>query len=209
MQYYQDLITEKSFQYLQELKRDFDFVLIGGWAVFLYSHSLKSKDIDIIVDYSELAKMKEKYDVQKNDRLKKYEIKTGEFDIDIYLPHYSDLGIEAEEAQKTSIIHEGFKVPSLEMLFLLKPKAWLGRQGSVKGQKDELDLLSMAVLPEFDWQKYLEMIKTFDFTVLHELFLEFIGKLTEAEELGLNEQKMSRAKKMIFEKIKIQLESKL
>ena len=204
MQYYQDLITEKSFQYLQELKRDFDFVLIGGWAVFLYSHSLKSKDIDIIVDYSELAKMKEKYDVQKNDRLKKYEIKTGEFDIDIYLPHYSDLGIEAEEAQKTSIIREGFKVPSLEMLFLLKLKAWRGRQGSVKGQKDELDLLSMAVLPEFDWQKYLEMVKTFDFTVLHELFLEFIGKLTEAEELGLNEQKMSRVKKMIFEKIKIQ-----
>jgi hypothetical protein len=58
MQFYHEIITEKSFQFLQELKREYEFVLIGGWAVFLYSHSLKSKDIDIIVDYSELAKLK-------------------------------------------------------------------------------------------------------------------------------------------------------
>lgn len=201
MQYYQDLITEKSFQYLQELKRDFNFVLIGGWAVFLYSQSLKSKDIDIIVDYAELAKLKEKYVVQKNYRLKKYEIKTGEFDIDIYLPHYSDLGVEIEEVVKPIAVREGFKVPSLEILFLLKLHAWQNRRGSIKGQKDELDLLSMAILPEFDWQKYPEAVKAFDFTELHELFLGSIGKLTEVKELELNQQKMSRVKKMILEKL--------
>lgn len=201
MQYYQAIITEKSFQYLQELKRDFNFVLIGGWAVFLYSRSLKSKDIDIIIDYAELAKLKEKYDVQKNDRLQKYEIKTGEFDIDIYLPHYSDLGVEIEEVVKSVTVREGFKVPSLEILFLLKLHAWQNRRGSVKGQKDELDLLSMAILPEFDWQKYSEAVKTFGFTELHKLFLKFVGKLTEAKELGLNQQKISRVKKMILEKL--------
>lgn len=197
MEFYHNLTTEKSFQYLQELKRRYDFILLGGWAVFLYSHSLKSKDIDIIIDYPELAKMKEKYEVTKNDRLKKYEIKVGEFDIDIYLPHYSDLGIDIEEVRKAAIVREGFKVPSLEMLFLLKLNAWQGRRGSVKGQKDELDLLSLIILSEFDWEKYLKMIDEFNFTVNHELFLEFLGKIVEVKELGLNEQKMSQIKKMI------------
>lgn len=49
MQFYNDIITQKSFAYLQILKKKYDFILIGGWAVFLYSRSLKSKDIDIII----------------------------------------------------------------------------------------------------------------------------------------------------------------
>lgn len=46
MAYYNDLITEKSWQYLQTLRRETNFVLIGGWAVYLYTKSLKSKDFD-------------------------------------------------------------------------------------------------------------------------------------------------------------------
>jgi len=34
MQYYQDLITSKSFKILQDLKRNYKFILIGGWSVF-------------------------------------------------------------------------------------------------------------------------------------------------------------------------------
>ncbi len=197
MEFYHNLITEKSFQYLEDLKRRHDFVLIGGWAVFMYSRQLKSKDIDIIIDYSELAKMKEEYDVVKNDRLKKYEIKTGEFDIDIYLPHYSELGVDIEEIIETVIVRGGFKIPSLEMLFLLKLHAFENRRGSVKGQKDELDLLSLAILPEFNWQIYLAIVAKFDFTTPHGLFLDFLGRTVEVKELDLNEQKMSKIKKMI------------
>lgn len=47
-------ITEASWRGLQELKREIDFVLIGGWAVYLYSRLQKSKDIDVIVDYPAL-----------------------------------------------------------------------------------------------------------------------------------------------------------
>jgi hypothetical protein len=163
MEFYHNLITEKSFQYLQALNKKYEFVLIGGWAVYLWSRALKSKDIDIIIDYSELAKLKEDYEVAKNDRLKKYEIKTGEFDVDIYLPHYSEIGIGVEDVQKEIVVREGFMIPALEMLLILKLYAWSERRGSAKGQKDELDIFSLAILPEFNWEKYKKMIKDLKF----------------------------------------------
>ena len=57
MTYWHELITEKSWQLLQELKGKFRFKLIGGWAVYLLTKAQKSKDIDIIVDIAELQKV--------------------------------------------------------------------------------------------------------------------------------------------------------
>ena len=197
MQFYHSLIAEKSYEFLQNLKRDYKFILIGGWAVYLYTWALKSKDIDIIIDYPELAKMREKNEIFKNDRLKKYEIKTGEFDIDIYLPHYSELGIDAGDIQKKSIAREGFVVPELEMLFLLKLFAWRNRKGSAKGRKDELDIFSLVFLPEFDWKKYLVQVKKFGMGELHKDLAALIKNTFRIEELGINEQKMAKLKKII------------
>lgn len=201
MEYYHGVITEKSFKFLQQLKKRYKFILIGGWAVFLYSRALKSKDIDMVVDYSELGKMKEEYDVAKNDRLKKYEIKTGEFDIDIYLPHYSELGIDMEEIKKQTVIKEGFFAPPPEILFLLKLFAWQERQGSPKGRKDELDIFSLAVLPEFNWQTYKKFVDDFNLSERHILFLDLLKKTTSVKELGLNEQKLAKLKKKIYEQV--------
>ncbi|MCX6766906.1 MAG: hypothetical protein NT170_03990 [Candidatus Moranbacteria bacterium] len=198
MQYYYELITEKSYEFLQNLKRDYQFILIGGWAVYLYTRALKSKDIDIIVNYDELAKMRERFDVFKNDRLKKYEIKTGEFDIDIYLPHYSELGIDAQEIQRKSIAREGFVVPELEMLFFLKLFAWKNRRGSAKGRKDELDIFSLIFLPEFDSKKYLAQINKHKMDELHGDLVALIKNTSRIEELGINEQKMAKLKKIIL-----------
>ena len=201
MRFYHDLTTDQSFKFLQRLKKDYDFILIGGWAVYLYSHSLKSKDIDVIVDYDELAKMKENYDVFKNDRLKKYEIKTGEFDVDIYLPHYSDLGVDIEKIKINAIVCEGFRVPELETLLLLKFYAYESRRGSIKGQKDELDIFSLAFLPEFDWAKYKNLINESGFSEYHNQFLDLLKRTTRVEELEINDQKMARIRKSILKKI--------
>lgn len=201
MQFYHSLVTEKSYEFLQDLKRSYKFILIGGWAVYLYTRALKSKDIDIIIDYPELAKMREKNEVFKNDRLKKYEIKTGEFDIDIYLPHYSELGIDAQEIKKKSIAREGFVVPELEMLFLLKLFAWKNRRGSAKGRKDELDIFSLIFLPEFNSTKYLAQVKKLSMDKLHKDLVALIKNTSRIEELGINEQKMAKLKKIILKQL--------
>lgn len=200
MQYYNGIITQKSFQFLKKLKADFNFILIGGWAVFLYSHSLKSKDIDIIVDYENLAKLKNAFEVSKNERLKKYEIKTGEFDVDIYVSHYSSLGVKVQEIEKYIFHKEGFSVPDLELLFILKLFVWYKRQGSQKGQKDELDIFSLAILPEFDWKKYTNFIKIFDFNSYHTNFIDLLKKTHRIPELAINEQRMSKIRKNILDK---------
>ncbi len=201
MQYYHKLITEKSFTFLQNLKRDYKFILIGGWAVYLYTRALKSKDIDIIVDYDELARLKENFDVFKNDRLKRYEVKTGEFDVDIYLPHYSELGIEVEAIQEKSVSRGGFSVPELEILFFLKLYAWKERRNSIKGRKDELDIFSLAILPEFDWERYAGYIAKYQLEETNRLFLDLIKKTSSIKELDINEQKMSKIRKDILSKI--------
>jgi len=135
MEFYHEIITEKSFKILQNLKRQFDFILIGGWAVFLYARTLKSKDIDIIVDYNQLAKLKRILDVSKNERLKKYEAKIEEVDIDIYLPHYSNIGFPSEEIKNYFQSVEGFKVPLPEVLLILKTYVWSQRKNTSKGKK--------------------------------------------------------------------------
>src|SRR3989338_2078661 len=196
-QFYHDLITEKSWQLLLELKKSYRFILIGGWAVFLYTNSLKSKDIDIIVDYDELTKLKNQFTLLKNDRLKKYEIKVGNFDVDIYLPHYSDLGIDIKRIQETSVIRQGFGVPNLEILFMLKLYAWHNRRASIKGQKDELDIFSLVFMPEFNWHHLSNLIKEGGFKEYCEGFLALIKQTSEIMELGVNVQAMSKFKKKL------------
>ena len=188
MEFYHDTVTDKSFAFLQELQRAYSFILIGGWAVFLYTNALKSKDIDIIVAYDGLGKLKHDFTVHKNERLKKYEIKTGEFDVDIYVPHYSDLGIGAETVMEATNSRSGFTVPKLEMLFSLKLHAWKQRRGTIKGRKDELDLFSLAFLPEFDWS--LINIDD-DFGIL-------LSSARNIPELKLNEQQVARLRKKIL-----------
>lgn len=196
-QFYHDLITEKSFEFLQKLQKSHRFVLIGGWAVFLYTRSLKSKDIDIIVEYEELGRLRDDFTVNKNERLKKYEIKTGEFDVDIYVPHYSSLGIPAEVVQEAAVSQGGFQVPPPELLLILKLCAWHQRRGSVKGRKDEVDILSLVFLPEFNFEEYARQVSRFQLEEYHEEILALLKSTRRVPELNLNDQQIARLKKKV------------
>lgn len=201
MEYYQQLITEKSFQILQEFKKNSRFILIGGWAVFFYTHGLKSKDIDIIIDFAELENLKKQYEIFKNDRLKKYEIKLQTTDIDIYLPFYSELGLPTEMIEKHTLSLEGFVVPKIEILLILKQVAHAGRLGTPKGEKDKIDIFSLLNLKIINWNFYQQLLKEDNLSKLKQELLDLLKQTTEVKEINLNQNQMAKLKKEILTQI--------
>lgn len=159
-EFWNSLLTEKSWEMLKELRKEHDFILIGGWAVYLLANQQKSKDIDIVVGIRELEKLKQKGMI-KNERLKKYELKNEEVDIDIYVEHYSSLALPAEDIKDYALLIQGFKVACPEALVVLKQSAYDDRMNSVKGEKDKLDIISLLFFTEFDFKKYKMIIEKY------------------------------------------------
>ena len=197
-EFYHDLITEKSFKILQDLKRKFDFILIGCWAIFLYTKSLKSRDIDIIVDYDELEKFKKEFDIVKNERLKKYEAKIEQIDIDIYLPYYSNIGLPVEEVKKYTQSIEGFNVPIPEVLLILKTYTFFQRRNTTKGRKDLIDIFSLLSKEIINWQEYKELIEKYNLEEMSEKLKELVSSTKNLPELNLLNHQLSRLKRKIL-----------
>ncbi len=174
MEFWNEAITNASWGKLKDLNAEIRFVLIGGWATYTYTGLNKSKDIDIIVDYGELEELNRKYNLHKNDILRKYEVKLPSFDIDVHLPHYSKLAVPPEDILKSLTVSiGGFLLPRIDVLIALKIAAFLSRKDSAKGKKDEVDViglllnenLSIKLLKEtlikYEHEDYLDIIKGF------------------------------------------------
>ena len=201
MDFYHDLITQESWQVLQSLRSKFNFILIGGWAVFLYTHALKSKDIDLVLDYKDLEKVKKEFTLTKNDRLKKYEARNEEIQIDIYVPFYSNPGLPAEDLKQFVANIEGFSSIEKEVLALLKQKALIERAHSSKGRKDLIDLVSLFMLEDFDFAKYRKIASGYKLAEYMKKTHDLLKTTSSLMELDLNEHKMARLKKSILPKL--------
>ena len=82
----------------------------------------------------------------KNERLKKYEAVKGVVQIDIYLPHFSEIGIPVEVLLQQPNSIEGFTLLQPDYLLTLKIYT-LGQRGrTAKGQKDFLDIISGLIV---------------------------------------------------------------
>ncbi len=200
-EFYHQLITEESFKVLKELKKKYNFILIGGWAVFLYAKTLKSKDIDIIIDYPDLEKLRQDFEIFKNERLKKYEIKIREVDIDIYLPFFSRLGFPVEEIKNYTQSIEGFLVPSPEILLILKVLTYKERSGTTKGTKDLIDIFSLLKKGLIEWQKYQRLVKRYNLQSLNQELKSLISSATPIPELRLSEHQIARLKKQVLKSL--------
>jgi len=159
-EFWNSILTEKSWLILQELSKKYKFILIGGWAVWLLTRQNKSKDVDIVVDIHELEKFKQEI-LRKNDRLKKYEIKKEEADIDVYLEYYSELAIPVEDIKNYTLKIGVFDVACPELLLILKQKACSNRKNSIKGEKDRIDIISLLFFCEIDFKRYYEILKKY------------------------------------------------
>lgn len=198
MEYYHDLVTEKSWRELENLSRSLNFVLIGGWAVYLYTRHLKSKDIDIIVDFNQLPVLGKNYNLYKNDRLKKYEAVKEEVQIDVYLPHYSRLGLPVEDLFSRSRGLEGFKVLDADYLAVLKIFT-LGQRGrSPKGGKDFLDIISLIISMKVDLAVVKNIISEYHLASVLDFFREALSERDRLLELNLNPHQYARVKKQIL-----------
>jgi hypothetical protein len=200
-EFYHDLITEKSFKTLQDLKRKFDFILIGGWAVFLYTKALKSKDIDVVVDYDELEKIRKNFEVSKNERLKKYEAKIEEIDIDIYLPYFSNIGLPVEEIKNYAQSVEGFIAPIPEILLILKAVTLIERKGTTKGKKDLIDIFSLFSKGIINWQKYKELIEKYNLKEANEELKNLISSQKAIPELDLLNHRIAKLKREVLKNL--------
>jgi len=195
-EYWHSAVTDRSYAFLQGLRTRYEFVLIGGWAVYLYTHALKSKDIDLVCDHETLSRLKDEFSVEKNDRLKKYEIKADGFDIDIYVPHWSDLGLAAEEVSRDAVSIEGFMVPTRETLVALKLVAHRERKASLKGMKDRIDIISL-LSGHVDYAVLRALMDEHPTLHLNEELMAILKTTFEASELGMNKKKFADFKKRV------------
>src|SRR3989338_1584014 len=203
MPYWNELITEKSWEMIQELqKKKIKFVLIGGWAARLYTKAQKSRDIDIIVDFEELSKLKQLFDLSKNERLHKYEFHMGEIDIDVYVGHFSKLSVPVEEAAKKTRRMEGFSVVEPEALLILKQGAELARKESEKGFKDRLDIMNLLLNAEIDFAEYNNMLQKYNIPHLKQRLVEIVQGFREGKYLDMNPAELKRSRQALLEKIK-------
>jgi len=205
MEFWNDEIIEKSWEKLIELKSEIEFVLIGGWAVYLYTKLHKSKDIDIIVDYDVLRRLQANYVMGKNERLKNYEVKLEEgFDIDVYVPKYSKLAIPVEDIMKMTTVKEGFTVPRPEVLLLLKLGALIDRKESIKGSKDAIDVAGMLFFANCDLGFFKELTIKYNLMNYSRLLLSTIENFDPSliKYLNLNQNEFSKLRKKYASEIR-------
>ena len=195
MRYYHDLVTERSWQALQTLRTQLDFVLIGGWATYLYTKALKSKDIDLIVDFPQLETLAKQYRLSKNDRLRRYEAVAGEIQIDVYLPHYSQLGIPVHVLRQQTRSVEGFTLLDPTYLLALKLHTLAERARTPKGEKDFLDCLSLLNSGVADLKGIVTLLNHHHLSGATPTFRTLLKEHRQAPELGLNAHHPARLKK--------------
>ncbi|MBI2029170.1 hypothetical protein HYT02_02020 [Candidatus Gottesmanbacteria bacterium] len=201
MDYYNDLITKKSWEELLSLKKLTDFMLIGGWAVYLYTKSLKSKDVDIIVNFDKLAILREKYEVTRNEKLKKYEARKDVVQIDVYCPYYSNIGIPVEDLLKHVENIEGFSIVNINYLMALKIYTLAQRGRRPKGRKDLIDIISLFLTNRIDFVLVKKILKTYKLENHLQNLVVFLKENFEILELGLNRHQFAKVKKDILGKI--------
>ncbi len=203
MEFWNDIATDKSWKVLIKFTKEFDVIVIGGWAAYLMTKTLKSKDVDVVVDFGTLNQIKIKYGLKKNIHLKKYETIIDDVSIDIYVPFFSRLIIPVEKLKEHTTIREGIKLVKPEALLILKQQAESDRKHSVKGQKDRVDILNILINSGIDSKKYNSLVKNYrlkDYPKKLKNIIKTAKK--EFEYLGIkNPRKIKLIKKDLLSKI--------
>jgi hypothetical protein len=203
-------VVDRSWTILLHLREFSKFVLIGGWAVYFWTRKLKSRDIDLCIDQQDFYALqselqKENVFVSRNPRLRKYEARFGDVEVDIYTPFQSNLlvpvGALFTNRWFTNI--EGYDVAVPEVLILLKSQAAKERWGSEKGIKDRADLLSLLLYSDWKPNFLKELAEDFDpkREVVNVLLRAVKESRVEYEYLGIRYEREGRKLRRIAEQL--------
>jgi len=212
MEVWNEKAVEKSENILKELKEFADFVVIGGWAVFLKTKAVRSIDIDIYINFNDFYRLQPVL-VEKgiyinfNPKLKKYNTKIEEVDIDIYTPDQCGLIIPCKDIFENGWFEviEGFKVLETEPLLLLKLKAEKERTNTMRGFKDRCDIL--ALLANLDLNKKFmdDLFKRYNCLDLRKGLVGIIKQSSEEYKYALQKEiipsRLKKLKKKLINKI--------
>ncbi|MBI1935888.1 hypothetical protein HYS31_05595 [Candidatus Woesearchaeota archaeon] len=204
-EFWNSLLTEKSLDLLTKISKEpFKFIVIGGWAAYLWTKLHKSKDIDIaITNLKELQYLKQKYALKKNDNLKKYEISFKEIDLDIYAAYFSKLPIPIEDLPQYTAKIEGFVVLKPEALLILKQGAELERKESPKGAKDQIDIMALLFYTDIDASLYFDLLKKYNLENYFIRLKSIINNFKDYNYLNLNPRQFKLKKKEALVKLKL------
>ena len=172
-------ITNKSWRVLNELAARMNPVLIGGWAVYLWTGTLKSADVDLFATDDNLWKIGAR--VKKHPKLKKYHALIDDVDIDIYTPSTCGLVVPAGEVFKNrwyALVKE-FNVLLPEPLLVLKCEAAQKRWAGRKGFKDRCDVLSLLRFERLDLKMLGEFLHRYEKIDIAETLHEIVQKSVE------------------------------
>ena len=201
--------VEKSEKILSEINKIADFVVIGGWATYLYTKAIKSTDIDIYINFDDFFKFQAYFSnrgifINYNKNLNKYEIKTEDVDIDIYTPHKCGLIVSCKDVfeKKLYEIIDGFKVIKIEYLILLKLKAEEDRKAALKGFKDRCDIISL--LAKSDCKILINLLKDYDdsYNELIKIIKESREEYNYAFQKEFNLRELKLKKQELLKKLK-------
>ena len=166
---WRDEAVERSWRVLGELKGFGDFVLIGGWGVYLWTRKLKSRDIDVYVDQKNFYRLQSElmqrgYALKRNVRLLKFEALISDVEVDIYTPFMSRLAVPCLDVfnRKLYSVIEGFNVAIPEVLLLLKAQVAQERWRAEKGLKDRVDIISLLKFADIKRDVLEQMLREYN-----------------------------------------------
>jgi hypothetical protein len=126
-----------------------DAVLLGGWATFIRTGVAKSHDIDVIVDYATLDRLRAKYELSASRHIggQKFEVKLEGVAVDVYPVYQSKLG-QRLKVPVEALLNQSEKVDRVRVLkaeaqFVAKMAALLDRPDTLPGEKDRLEMWSL------------------------------------------------------------------
>ena len=203
MEFWNSDITGESWNQLISLSKKYKFVLIGGWAIYMYTKLQKSRDIDMVVDYVQTRPLFADFQMRNNPSLRKYEIKFQKFNVDVYTPFYSRLSVSPQDLLNNYRVIENIMVPRVEEMLILKPGAFYDRKSSMKGQKDRVDIAGLVFYSTVDYSRLRVLLNQYKKESYMDLLLDAVGNIDRhlLPYLNLNESTYSKIRKRTLDAI--------